>query len=201
MNISDAIMKHRKLKRFQGGIQGIHILTIGMLLYILGFLLGWSMDGINFNESRGPDGGSILNDPLLISKSGKLIKDIFLNNMGLNSLIMIGAFSLLGFSLIIISFNAVQIGFLVKGLYTSYGIRTSVTLVLPHLVFELLSQMLSLYLAYLLLNNVIMSLIFRERTIELTGEKVVRWIVLLIAMIVCAFVGAWIEIRVTPALL
>jgi uncharacterized membrane protein SpoIIM required for sporulation len=136
-----------------------------------------------------------------ISDSEIYLKKIFYNNIGLNALIVIGAFSLLIFSMIILSFNAIQIGFLVKGLYGAYGLRLALMLVFPHLFIELISHLLSLYLSFLILVNIIMPLIMREDLLKIKMEIYPRIVMLFLVIILVTYLGAVIEVFVTPSLI
>lgn len=131
-------------------IKGKHIILIGLTFYAFSFLFGLLMPGVEL-KSGGTD-TEILGheDKCEIPNPEGFVKKIFFNNLGLNTIIIFGAFSMLTFSLIILSFNAIHIGFLIKGLYGKYGIKLALSLVLPHLIVEIMSHILSLYLAYLI---------------------------------------------------
>jgi uncharacterized membrane protein SpoIIM required for sporulation len=131
----------------------------------------------------------------------RFLKSIFLNNMGLNVIIIAGAFSLMAFSMLILMFNAIQIGYLIKGLYDAYGFQIAITLVVPHLIVELVSHLLSLYLAYYLLSQAIIPVIVAGIPLHVAPQKVKYVIKLLFVIAIATFSGAVIEVFITPSLI
>ena len=129
------------------------------------------------------------------------LKKIFLNNLGLNAIIILGAFSLLTFSLIVLIFNALHVGLLLKGIYTSYGFRLAASLIMPHLVVEVVSHILSLYLAYLILKRIIVPVILKGEGIDSHSFRSSQILALFSLVILITFLGALIEIYVTPKLI
>jgi uncharacterized membrane protein SpoIIM required for sporulation len=148
-----------------------------------------SMDNRSFSES------CEMNVPVT------LLKMIFLNNLGLNLIIIAGAFSLLAFSMIVLVFNAVQVGMLVKGIFNSYGLKLATVLVLPHLVVEVISHMISLYLAYLILCWTIVPVLVRGEGIRFNSFRTRYLLALFFLIVIITFVGALVEIYVTPKLI
>ncbi len=129
------------------------------------------------------------------------LKKIFLNNLGLNIIIITGAFSLLAFSMIVLVFNALHIGMLVKGIYNSYGLKLAAVLVFPHLFVEVISHFLSLYIAYLILRQIIVPIVLRGEAISHANQKARNIVVLFSLVIFITFMAAVIEIYVTPKLI
>ena len=181
-------------------IQGKHVIIAGMSLYFLSFCIGIRSTGIGLDDLNSFDDASgqevsEMNIPV------SFLKRIFLNNLGLNAIIILGAFSLMAFSMIVLIFNALHVGMLVKGIYNSYGLRLAVTLVMPHLVVEVVSHILSLYLAYLILQRIMVPVLLKGDRIEIYSFKIGQILALISLVIVLTFLGALIEIYVTPKLI
>jgi uncharacterized membrane protein SpoIIM required for sporulation len=131
----------------------------------------------------------------------KYLKKIFLNNLGLNIIIIVGAFSMLAFSMIVLVFNALQVGMLVKGIYNSFGLKLAMILVMPHLVVEVISHILSLYLAYVILRQIIVPVVVIGKGIWFDSYKARNLLALLFLIVMITFIAAVVEIYVTPKLI
>ena len=205
---------------------GRHVVIGGSHIYLLSFLIGLASTGIALEDAdTSPEttvqdtlenrfalnGSRYANfdskDTKPFSGSNKMnvpvtfLKKIFLNNLGLNIIIIVGAFSMLAFSMIVIVFNALQVGMLVKGIYNSFGLKLAVILVLPHLVVEVISHILSLYLAYIVLRQIIVPVVVSGEGINLNTRKVWNILVLFSLVIIITFMAALVEIYVTPKLI
>jgi uncharacterized membrane protein SpoIIM required for sporulation len=181
-------------------IQWKHVVIAGISLYFLSFCIGIGSTGIgledlnSFDDASGPEVSEM-------TVPASFLKKIFLNNLGLNAIIILGAFSLMAFSMIVLIFNALHVGMLVKGIYTSYGLRLAATLVMPHLVMEVVSHILSLYLAYLILQRIMIPVLLKGDGIEIYSFRIGQILALISLIIVLTFLGALIEIYVTPKLI
>jgi uncharacterized membrane protein SpoIIM required for sporulation len=103
--------------------------------------------------------------------------------------------------MIVLVFNALQVGMLVKGIYTSYGLKLAAVLVLPHLVLEVISHLLSLYLAYLILRQIIVPVVVNGEGMRINPSKAWKTLVILFLITIITLTGALVEIYVTPKLI
>ena len=204
-------------------IQGRHIVVAGVLLYLLSLFVGLGFTGTAIEEPAdmnlpGPSedvripetfkmNPSSFSNHEQVPKASEMVvpvaylKKIFLNNLGLNAIIILGAFSLLTFSLIVLIFNALHVGLLLKGIYTSYGFRLAASLIMPHLLVEVVSHILSLYLAYLILKRIIVPVILKGEGIDSHSFRISQILALFSLVILITLLGALIEIYVTPKLI
>lgn len=162
--------------------------------------------GINMSDKVGLDSYPNIVDKTIpaspeMTVPVTFLKRIFLNNLGLNIIIIAGTFSLMAFSMIVLVFNALQVGMLVKGIYNSYGLNLAATLVFPHLLVEVISHLLSLYLAYLILRQIIVPVVVKGEGIKLTSIKALKILALFSLIIIITFIAALVEIYVTPKLI
>jgi uncharacterized membrane protein SpoIIM required for sporulation len=162
---------------------------LGISLCCSNILTADSMDNRSFT------GSNEMNVPVTF------LKKIFLNNLGLNIIIIAGAFSLLAFSMIVLVFNALQVVMLVKGIYNTYGLQLAAVLVLPHLVVEVISHILSLYLAYIILRQIIIPVIVKGEGMKTCSFKTWKILALFSMVIIITLIGAMVEIYVTPKLI
>jgi uncharacterized membrane protein SpoIIM required for sporulation len=181
-------------------IRGKHVVILGLVLYLLSLFVGLLTSGVVLRIEDSAN--EIVNeDPAGLVVSKGLAKKIFVNNIGLNAIIVSGAFSLMAFSGIILMFNGLQIGYVVKGLQEVYGSKLAFLMVGPHLIVELLSHLLSLYLAYLLLIKIIVPLVMHSDLIKVPRADVYQMATLMAGIISCTFLGAVVEVYITPLLL
>lgn len=204
-------------------IQGRHVIIAGILLYLLSFFVGLGFKGTaieepgdmnlpglseeaHIPETFEMNASSLLNH-VQVPKGTEMVvpvaylKKIFLNNLGLNAIIILGAFSLLAFSMVVLIFNALHIGLLLKGIYISYGFKLAVSLIMPHLVVEVVSHILSLYIAYLILKRIIVPVILKGEGIDSNSFRMGQILAMCFLVILITFLGALIEIYVTPKLI
>jgi len=182
-------------------IKGLHIVQLGLIFYLFSFLIGVLSPGIDMRDP-GPVKRTINREEKVdLAVPGSFVKRIFVNNIGLNAIIVIGAFSLLAFSMIILTFNAIQIGYLIKGLYGTYGLKLAIMLVVPHLLLELTSHLLSLYLAFFILKNAIIPVIIDGARVSYSLKLFFKTLKLLLAILLTTYLGAIIEVFVTPKLI
>ena len=182
-------------------IRGMHIVLLGLIFYILSFIIGAWSPGIDIGDSGSGKEAITWEGKDDLTAAGSFVKKIFVNNMGLNAIIIIGAFSMLAMSMIILSFNAIQIGYLIKGLYGTYGIKVAILLVVPHLLVEITSHLLSLYVAFLILKNAIVPVLIDGTRISLSLKEVFQTLKLLLLILLTTLLGAIMEVFVTPTLI
>lgn len=181
-------------------IQGRHVVLAGILIYILCLIVGIGSTGISLD-------GTFTIEEASLHKASEMVvpvsylKTIFLNNLGLNAIIILGAFSLLAFSMIVLIFNALHVGLLLKGIYTSYGLRLAVSLIMPHLIVEVVSHVLSLYIAFLILQKVIVPVVIRGEGVEIHSIRIAEILILSFLVGLITFFAALVEIFVTPKLI
>jgi uncharacterized membrane protein SpoIIM required for sporulation len=181
-------------------LRGRQVVFCGVACYILSFLLGLIAPGISMNVF-GSEKEVVTRrvDDLKVPKG--MVKKIFVNNLGLNAIIISGAFSLMAFSGIILLFNGLQIGYVINGLSKVYGLKFAFLLIGPHLFVELISHILSLYLAYLILVKIIVPLVMNYELINVSKTSLIKMASLLVGIVILTFLGAFVEVNVTPLLI
>jgi len=183
-------------------MDGRHIIFYGIMIYLLSFSFGYCWQGASLHSQGRQEYGTaheLIRKELNIPTAW--FKKIVLNNLGLNALIILGSFSMLAFSMMILFFNALSIGMLVKSICAAYGWKLSLALVAPHLVVEVFSQMLALYLSYQILDKLIVPVILLRKPLHNICSNARQYLYYLIVIFIVTMLAAHIEVFVTPKLI
>jgi uncharacterized membrane protein SpoIIM required for sporulation len=181
-------------------MRGKQVLLLGLSIYMGSFLIGLLMPGTATKEYF-PKAEIVDQGKIDLEVPDGMVKKIFVNNIGLNAIIIFGAFSLMVFSGIILIFNGLQIGYIIKELSEIYGLKLVFLMIGPHLVIELSAHLLSLYFSFLVLVKVIMPLVMSNDIIDFSMIDIKRMTLLLACIVLITFLGALVEVYVTPLLL
>jgi uncharacterized membrane protein SpoIIM required for sporulation len=182
-------------------LKGKHVVLTGSVLYLASLLIGIISQGIDIRGHISDQEKYTQEEKGDFIVPANYVNKIFLNNLGLNAVIITGAFSLLAFSLVVLMFNGIQTGYLIKGLTGAYDIKIALLLVMPHLIVEVFTHILSLYLAYYILSEFIVPVIVKGEQSDLSSCKAKYVLKLLVIIITATYLGAVIEVFVTPALI